>query len=63
MKTLKAKENFTCYPDGDDKPGRDITEGSTFDIESDEYAKLLVDKGHATESKPEAGFGKTKGVS
>lgn len=42
---LKAKEDFTCYPDG--KTRSDHLAGEEFEIQDEGYAKLLIDKGHA----------------
>jgi len=45
---LRAKEDFTYYPNGDDKPGVAIVAGQVFDA-TDDLGALLVQKGHAVE--------------
>jgi len=51
---LKAKEAFTCYPDGN-LPVH-LNAGEEFDVVKNEYGEMLVKKGHAVSlaQKPES---------
>lgn len=48
---LKSTEKFVCYPDGDNP--LDVDAGKEFEIEDQEYADLLIKKGHAKKAAGE----------